>query len=199
MTKPKKEKLAISKSDLKHVSQGNSSTTNCNELLGLKRGTVNVVAYQSAWAEAFEKEKRQLRDVLGDNITNIEHVGSTSVPGLAAKPVIDMIAVVDNLSVYSQLIEPLTILGYEFMPERVFTDRIFFPKGSRENRTHHLSLVVKNSNQWQKTIIFRDYLRNNLSVQNQYQNLKIELAAKYPNDRASYTKAKSQFIECLLK
>lgn len=169
------------------------------EPIGLKRGTVSVVAYQPAWAEAFEKEKQQLQDALGNNVTDIEHIGSTSVPGLAAKPIIDMIAAVDGLSVYKQLIEPLTAIGYEFMPERVFTDRVFFPKGPRENRTHHLGLVVKDSDQWKKTIAFRDYLRTNASARNKYQALKTELAAKYPNDRASYTIAKERLIEQLLR
>lgn len=169
-----------------------------DEQIGLKRGTVSIVAYQPAWAEAFEKEKQQLRDAVGDNVTDIEHIGSTSIPGLAAKPIIDIIAAVDSLSVYEQLIEPLTALGYEFMPERVFSDRVFFPKGPRENRTHHLSLAIKDSDQWQKTIAFRDYLRNNATARNKYQALKTELATKYPNDRASYTKAKEQLIEQLL-
>lgn len=89
-----------------------------------------------------------------------------------------MLVAVDNLSVYKQLIEPLTGLGYEFMPERVFADRVFFPKGPRENRTHHLSLVVKGSEQWQNTIAFRDYLRNNSTTRSKYQALKSELAIK---------------------
>lgn len=168
------------------------------EPIGLKRGTVSVVEYQPSWVAAFDEEKQQLLDALGDNVSGIEHVGSTSVPGLAAKPIIDMLAAVDDLSVYKRLIEPLTALGYEFMPERVFADRVFFPKGPRENRTHHLSLAVKNSDGWNKTIAFRDYLRENASARDKYQSFKTQLAAKYPNDRASYTKAKEQLIEVIL-
>lgn len=168
------------------------------EPIGLKRGTVNVVAYQPAWAAAFESEKQRLQDALGGSISDIEHVGSTSVPGLAAKPIIDMIAAVDDLSAYQQLIKPLTALGYEFMPERVFADRVFFPKGPRENRTHHLSLVVKGSEGWTQPVLFRDYLRNNATAREQYQTLKTQLAAQYPDDRASYTKAKEQLIKQLL-
>lgn len=169
-----------------------------SEPIGLRRGTVSIVAYRAAWAEAFEKEKQLLHDALGDNATDIEHIGSTSVPGLAAKPIVDIIAAVEGLSFYEQFIEPLTRLGYEFMPERVFTDRVFFPKGPRESRTHHLSLVVKGSEQWRKTVTFRDYLRSNASARSKYQALKTELAKKYPNDRVSYTKAKEQLIEQLL-
>ncbi len=168
------------------------------EPLGLKRGTVHLISHQSSWATDFEKEKLQLLSAIGDYISTIEHVGSTSIPGLAAKPIIDMLAEVDNLSVYKQLIEPLAALGYEFMPERIFIDRVFFPKGARENRTHHLSLVVKDSDQWKKTLAFRDYLRKNSAARDKYQTHKTELAAKYPDDRASYTKAKEQLIEEIL-
>ncbi len=149
------------------------------EPLGLKRGTVDVVTYRPGWSAEFDKEKQRLLNALGDNVSDIEHVGSTSVPGLAAKPIIDMLAAVDDLSDFKQLIEPLTALGYEFMPERVFSDRVFFPKGPRENCTHHLSLAVKNSDGWNKTIAFRDYLRKDASARDKYQTLKTELATKF--------------------
>jgi GrpB-like predicted nucleotidyltransferase (UPF0157 family) len=166
--------------------------------LGLRRGTVNVVQYQQSWQAAFDKEKQEIKTALGDYVSDIEHVGSTSVPGLAAKPIIDMIAAVDDLAVYKLLIEPLIRLGYEFMPDRVFSDRVFFPKGPRENRTHHLSLVIKDSVSWKKTIAFRDYLRKNETARIRYQDIKTKLAAQFPNDRASYTKAKEQVIQDIL-
>lgn len=122
--------------------------------VGLRRGTVNLVDYTPDWKETFKKERQLLLNALSPVISEVEHIGSTSVPGLAAKPIIDIIIAVDDLAVYEQLITPLTALGYEFMPERVFTDRAFFPKGPRENRTHHLSLVVKNSNGWTEQSCF---------------------------------------------
>ena len=163
--------------------------------VGLKRGTVQLSPYNPAWHELFEAEKITLLNNVGDYIFDIEHIGSTSVPGLSAKPIIDMIASVENLSVYTQLIEPLTKLGYEFMPERVFDDRVFLPKGPRDNRTYHLSLVVKNSRGWKEPIAFREYLRSYPVEREKYQALKENLAQQYPNDRASYTKAKAYFIE----
>lgn len=166
--------------------------------IGLKRGTVQVVTYNSAWPQLFAKEKQSLLAALGNIIHAIEHVGSTSVPGLSAKPIIDMIASVDSLEVYKELAKPLELLGYEFMPERVFSDRVFFPKGPRENRTHHLSLVLKDSPGWHDPIRFRDYLIANPIVREEYQKLKLELADKYPNDRASYTKAKEATIQGIM-
>lgn len=100
--------------------------------IGLKRGTVRLAPYNPMWQELFEVEKITLLNHVGNYISEIEHIGSTSVPGLSAKPIIDMIAAVKDLSVYTQLIEPLTKLGYEFMPERVFSDRVFFPKGPQK-------------------------------------------------------------------
>jgi GrpB-like predicted nucleotidyltransferase (UPF0157 family) len=166
---------------------------------GLQRGTVQVVAYRPEWHALFLEEKQRLQTALGSKVYDIEHIGSTAVPGLAAKPLIDMIAAVDDLSVYKELIAPLTTLGYEFMPERVFADRIFFPKGPRENRTHHLSLVVKNSAGWRDPIVFRDYLAEHSETRDAYQKLKQNLAIKYANDRRAYTAAKSAFIQKALR
>ena len=163
--------------------------------VGLKRGTVKLVPYNPIWETLFEMEKDTLLNTIGDYVSDIEHIGSTSVPGLKAKPIIDMVAAVEDLSVYTKLIDSLTKLGYEYMPERVFDDRVFFPKGPRENRTHHLSFVVENSAGWTEPIAFRDYLRNSPHKRQAYQTLKERLAEQFPNDRASYTKAKSIFFK----
>jgi len=162
--------------------------------LGLIRGKVKVVDYNSNWPRLFQEEQEKLRKALGDKVGDIEHVGSTSVPGLASKPIIDMIAEVDNLNIYIELIKPLSRLGYEYMPERISVDRAFFPKGPRENRTYHLSLVIKGSDGWRNPITFRDYLIAHPETKKQYQELKEKLAKKYPNDREKYTTAKAGFI-----
>jgi len=163
--------------------------------IGLPRGSVKLNTYNPNWPILFQEEREKLRRALGDKVGGIEHVGSTSVPGLASKPIIDMIAAVDNLNVYIELIKPLIALGYEYMPERIFADRVFFPKGPRSNRTYHLSLVVKDSDGWRYPMAFRDYLIANSNTRNQYQKLKEELAKKYPNDREKYTSAKAAFID----
>ena len=169
--------------------------TNTTNKVGLKRGTVKLVPYDPMWNKLFEAEKDTLLNSIGDYVSDIEHIGSTSVPGLKAKPIIDMVAAVKDLSVYARLIDSLTENGYEFMSDRVFDDRVFFPKGPRENRTHHLSLVVEYSAGWTEPIAFRDYLRNSPHERQAYQALKERLAEQFPNDRASYTKAKSIFFK----
>ena len=163
--------------------------------IGLGRGTVKVVDYNLNWPKLFQEEYVRLKSELGNKIGDIEHIGSTSVPGLASKPIIDMIAEVNDLSTYVELIKPLATLGYKFMPGRVFADRVFFPKGPEENRIFHLSLVLKGSEGWTIPIAFRDYLIVNPNARNQYQKLKEELAKKYPNDREKYTSAKAAFID----
>jgi GrpB-like predicted nucleotidyltransferase (UPF0157 family) len=168
------------------------------EHLGLRRGEVLVAAYDPAWPQLFVQEKQRLLSALAPYVTKIEHVGSTSVPGLAAKPLIDMIAAVRLLDDYKKLIAPLRSLDYEFMPKRVFEDRVFLPKGPRSNRTHHLSIVVYGGKQWQETLLFRDSLISHETIRKDYEKLKRDLAKKFPQDRAAYTKAKDDFIKATL-
>jgi len=166
--------------------------------LGLRRGTVHIVPYDPEWPQLFQEEKARLMTALSHVVHDIEYIGSTSVPGLAAKPIIDIIASVDSLDDHKELVRLLEALGYEYMPERIFTDRVFFPKGPRENRTHHLSLVIKGSVGWYDPIKFRDYLISHEDARFLYQNIKQELAAQYPNDRARYTEAKEHVIEKIM-
>jgi GrpB-like predicted nucleotidyltransferase (UPF0157 family) len=166
-------------------------------MIGLRKGTVKLSESQfDEWCEEYEKEKSILLDKIGNYISEIHHIGSTSIPELMAKPIIDIIVVINKLDDYKKLIKPLEEIGYHFMPDRVFEirDRVFFPKGPENNRTHHLSLVVKNSQQYKDNLLFRDYLRENKKARNNYQSLKQKLAKKFADDRASYTEAKENFI-----
>lgn len=160
---------------------------------------VEVVAYDPRWAEEFERERAQLEVALGEHVLEIEHIGSTSVPGQAAKPIIDMIAAVRSLDDVAQLIVPLQALGYEYMPERMFATRKFFPKGPQTSRTHHLNFVLTDDpEQWAQPLAFRDYLRTHLDTRDAYADLKQQLAKTHPDDRAAYTAAKAGFIRDVL-
>lgn len=149
----------------------------------------------------YKKERLILLNKIGDHISEIHHIGSTSIPDLKAKPIIDIIAVVDNLDDYKKLVRPLEQIGYTFMKDRVFAikDRVFFPKGPEGNRTHHLSLVLKESQQYKDNLLFRDYLTYNAEARRAYQALKESLSKKFANDRESYTKAKESFITKVLE
>lgn len=167
--------------------------------IGLKRGTVKIVAYDPNWQNEFEAEKRRLLEAFGDKILAIEHIGSTSIPKLAAKPIIDMVAAVASFDDLPEFIDGLQKLGYEYMPERMFNDRKFFPKGSQENRTHHLNLVLQDDpEQWTKPIAFRDYLRTHEAERERYAKLKTKLAEQYADDRATYTKLKDDFFQSII-
>jgi GrpB-like predicted nucleotidyltransferase (UPF0157 family) len=163
-------------------------------MIGLSRDSVLVVAYQLEWAESFRREAARLRSVIGSAVGQIDHVGSTSVPGMIAKPIIDMIATVERLSSASTLVPVLERLGYEHRPNDPVPGRLFFALGPRTHRTHHLSLAEVVSSFWHEHIAFRDCLLANRSVAEQYASLKQRLAAQFGQDRPSYTAAKAEFI-----
>ena len=163
--------------------------------IGLQRGTVQILPYDPQWAHEYELEKQRLMTALGDTIIAIEHVGRTSVPGLAAKPLIDIVVAIDSFERLPAIIHTLTAMGYEHMPERVSDERAFFPKGPRQRRTHHLSFVLQGSDGWRQTITFRDYLRQHPERRNAYAALKQQLASAHADDRYAYTAAKHDFIE----
>ncbi|WP_232820527.1 GrpB family protein, partial [Halorussus litoreus] len=129
---------------------------------------------------------------------DFEHVGSTAVDGLPAKPIVDMIAVVTELDDAVELVPVLEDHGYEYRPNDAVADRLFFAKGPRTNRTHYLSLCERDSDCYREQVAFRDYLRANPEVAAEYGQLKRELAETYPDDRASYTEAKGEFVERVL-
>ncbi len=162
-------------------------------------GEVVVVDYDASWPRQFEEEKSRIVATLGDvmaGVVAIEHVGSTAVPGLAAKPIIDIIPGVRDLSIGELCIEPLERLGYEYLGEVGIPGRFYFRKG--DPRTHHLHLVQHGSEFWERHIRFRDLLRADPEVARQYDALKRELAVKYRTDRLAYTEAKTPFIESAL-
>ena len=156
---------------------------------------VEIVAFDAAWPRRFEEEARLLRDVLGPWLSgSIEHIGSTAVPGLAAKPIIDIMAAVESLDASRPAIAALVDAGYCYAPYRPDAEH-WFCKPSPEFRTHHLHLVPGGSRQWLGAIAFRDYLRAHPETARQYESLKRQLAARYRDDREAYTAAKHSFIE----
>jgi GrpB-like predicted nucleotidyltransferase (UPF0157 family) len=169
-----------------------------HSMIGLQRDAVAVIAHQSVWPELFELEAERLREALGDSICQIEHVGSTSVPGLCAKPIIDLLIAVSSTSYASALIPRIEELGYEHRPGAKSESRIFFARGLHTCRTHYLSLTEIGSVAWDEQICFRDCLRNDPATASAYAALKNELAKQYASDRSAYTAAKATFIQEVL-
>lgn len=169
-------------------------------MLGLKRGTVKLREHHEEWARLFVAEKKLLKKTLNNNVVAIEHVGSTAISGVPAKPIIDIrIAVLKlNDQVVEKIDTMLSQIGYFLMHK--YPSRYFFAKGPEECRTHHISLVeIDDKNEWKNTILFRDYLRSNKNDCVDYSNLKTKLAEKFATDRTSYTAAKENYIQSIIK
>jgi GrpB-like predicted nucleotidyltransferase (UPF0157 family) len=158
---------------------------------------VIIVEYDPRWPGMYEEERDRILAVLGDWIVAMEHVGSTAVPGLGGKPIIDIMPAVQRLADAERCIEPLASIGYEYVPEYndVLPERRYFHKGPPEARTFHLHMVESTSEFWERHLLFRDFLRAHPAEAQEYYVLKKRLAAQFGRDREGYTDAKTAFIE----
>jgi GrpB-like predicted nucleotidyltransferase (UPF0157 family) len=160
----------------------------------MKEQPVQIVEYDPAWPELFILERRVLESLIGPWITGTcEHIGSTAVSGLAAKPVVDVMVGVETLEASRPAIEVLSNHGYQYSPYRPDVMH-WFCKPSFSFRTHHVHLVPFGSGLWEDRVLFRDYLRTHGSVAEEYAQLKRNLAAKYRDDREAYTDGKAEFV-----
>jgi len=166
-------------------------------MIGLERGFVRLIPYSGEWKQIFEQEKSCLHAAVGMYVLDIEHVGSTSIPGMAAKPIIDIAIAVKNFEAAGVCIRPIEELGYEYRGENGIPRRHFFAKGNP--RTHHIHMNEIGSRDWKEHILFRDYLRKHSGVAKEYAALKMELARLYPKDRLPYTDGKAPFIKSILQ
>ena len=162
-------------------------------MIGLKRGTVKLVPYDKKWSVAFEREKKRLMKSIGRYVVDIQHVGSTAVKELHAKPIIDMSAGVQTLDDVKKLIRPLSTLGYKFYKK--FDKQVLFAKGPDAKRTHYLHVMRYKGSKWKSDLLFRDYLLSHPARVKEYADLKKRLAKRYPMDREKYTAGKYLFIE----
>jgi GrpB-like predicted nucleotidyltransferase (UPF0157 family) len=166
--------------------------------LGDGEEAVRIVPYDAGWPEMFEVERAALEPVVGPYaVGGIHHVGSTAVPGLAAKPVIDVLVGVGDLASSRACFEPLARLGYLYAPYRS-AEMHWFCKPSPARRTHHLHLVPAGSPRFRDELAFRDKLRRNPTLAANYATLKQQLAVRFEHDREAYTEAKSEFIQTAL-
>jgi GrpB-like predicted nucleotidyltransferase (UPF0157 family) len=162
-------------------------------------GTIVVCDFDPAWPAIFDQERARLRAVLGSVVTNIEHVGSTAVPGLAAKPIIDMLVGVRSLSeAKSSCLEPLQALGYTYIPEYEswLPGEMLFRKGVPGPWTHHVHVIEPSSPRWEEYILIRDYLRRHPEIAHAYANLKKALV--FDDDIAGYRNAKRPFLHAVI-
>lgn len=158
---------------------------------------VTIVEYSQQWPKLFEQERNLLLSTLGEPVARIEHIGSTSVPRLASKPIIDIMVGLNDFDIADSLVPGVKELGYTYIPkyEDVMPDRRFFRKLQHNNVTHHVHMVKIDSTFWERHLLFRDYLRANPQVAVEYALLKKELALRDWNDSNDFAEAKTQFIK----
>lgn len=160
---------------------------------------IRLVPADPGWPARFEEERVALEGAIGRWVVGgIHHVGSTAVPGLEAKPIIDILAGVRDLETARACFEPLAALDYQYAP--YLPDEMhWFCKPHPTHRTHHLHLVPINSKRYRDELTFRDLLRQDQELAERYAGLKRQLAATYPDDREAYTEGKSAFIAAALQ
>jgi len=163
-----------------------------------EQAPVKVVAYDASWPDKFLAEKQCLSQVLSEwLVAPIEHVGSTAVPGLAAKPVIDVMVPVESLEGSRPAIDVLVQSGYTYYPYKGDIMH-WFCKPSPAYRTHHIHLVPFGSSLWHDRLAFRDALRASAELAAEYAELKQALAIEHEFDREAYTEAKGPFVSRVL-
>ncbi len=162
---------------------------------------VAIVPYDPRWMEIFEQERIHLRSCLPSGlIKRIEHFGSTAVPGLPAKPIVDMLVEVTSLNETKAIIAPLLeAQGYDYFWRPTWGDDTppfyawFIKRNRNGNRTHHIHMVESHFEHWDR-LLFRDYLREHPDITREYGDLKIKLSGALRKDRIAYTQEKGEFI-----
>ena len=156
-----------------------------------------VVECDPEWPHRYDEERARIVAALGELIAAIEHVGSTAVPGLGGKPVIDFMIGVARLEDGERRVGPLETLGYVYCGEAGIPGRLFFRKDVP--RTHQIHLVEQGGDFWEDTLLFRDFLRAHPETAAEYSDLKKELAARFRTEREAYADAKTPFIRPVLE
>lgn len=166
--------------------------------LGLRRGTVAVEPHNSEWEVTAQQTIAKLRKILGDTAVDIQHIGSTSIKNICAKPIIDIVVGVRDFNDILELNAVLEDNGFIFRGQDV-PDQYLYVCGGTDTRTHHIHAVIYCSEAWNNYINMRDYLNCHKAEAQAYSELKEKLARQYPDDRNRYTELKSGLIAEILK
>jgi GrpB-like predicted nucleotidyltransferase (UPF0157 family) len=160
--------------------------------------TVAVVPHDPQWQAAFEMESKSIAAALGYTVVAIHHIGSTAIPSIYAKPIIDVLVEVNDLGQVDAQLAAMVLLGYEAMGEYGIPGRRFFRKNTPAGvRTHHIHTFTIGSAQVERHLAFRDYLRAHSETAQQYSQLKRELAKKHPQNIDRYMDGKDEFIKAV--
>ncbi|BAZ41967.1 hypothetical protein NIES4101_79350 [Calothrix sp. NIES-4101] len=160
---------------------------------------VEVVPHNPSWKQEFDRESQLVADALGNNVIQVHHIGSTSIPGIYAKPIIDILVEVTNIHQVDEFNSHMIALGYEAMGEFGLPGRRYFRKEIYQNRTHHVHVFPNNSDDVARHLNFRDYMISHPEDARAYSELKRNLAQKFANDIESYMDGKDGFIQEIQK
>ena len=155
---------------------------------------VGVVSYNPNWKNMYKEESEKIKNILNDIIIDIHHIGSTAIPEIKAKPVIDILVEVKDIEGVDQYNHKMKELGYKAMGEYGIPKRRFFRKGE-SNRTHHIHIFQTGNEEIERHINFKEYLIAHPDKAREYSKLKEELVNKYTYDVENYTNGKSDFIK----
>ncbi|UNP78873.1 GrpB family protein [Bacillus nitratireducens] len=164
-------------------------------MLGLPYGKVFLVPWTEEWEIEFMKEKQFIVEQIGEHILAIHHIGSTSIPHLSAKPIIDIAIELEDYKDGLQCIKKLELLNYKYR-KGVLPERYYFNKG--EPRTHQIHMYEQGNKYLIEQLQFRDYLIDNKTSRIQYEQLKLQLSRANPNDKHQYAEDKTNFVTSIL-
>jgi len=165
-------------------------------VLGLAPGKLSLARAHDAWAEAYEQERARIVAALGEYVLDIQHVGSTSISNVPAKPILDILIGVRDFEEAAACVEPMIAIGYMYRGENGIPRRHYFVKG--DPRTHHIHMVEIGSNTWRVILRFRDLLRMNPALASEYAREKERLALQNPGNREAYQRGKDKVVESIL-
>jgi GrpB-like predicted nucleotidyltransferase (UPF0157 family) len=168
-----------------------------NAIICLERGIVRLVPYDPGWVLLFKEEKARLSRALGEWALDIQHVGSTAIPGGVAKPIIDISIAVESFEAAFACVKPMEDLGYVYAGENGIPRRHYFVKRNPAT-THHIHMFEITSDQWRDHILFRDYMRSHPEAVQAYTDLKLQLLEQFPMNREAYTEGKAEFIHYVI-
>lgn len=162
--------------------------------LGLREGKVQLVPHNSLWRTYFDLESQRLYAALGSYVKEIRHIGSTAIPGIYAKPILDIMVGLVAIADVRHCEKLLTTLGYIYEGEQAISGWHFFKKKAGDLTTHHLHIVEWGGSYWVDHVLFQEYLFRHPEVAEAYENLKLVLEKKHADNREAYTRDKTDFI-----
>lgn len=168
-------------------------------MIGLLRGTVQLLTYQTSWKKEFEKTKQEILDLIDKKDVLIEHIGSTAIEGIHSKPIIDIAVAVETKTVLKEVINSLTKHQFEDRGDRSTRGGYLFVKNvGPDIVSHHIHILLQSDIQWKNYLNFRDTLIADPVLAKAYEKLKMALYQKHKTERAEYTKGKEMFIQDVL-